>query len=82
MRTPHYYKSFSSSCRFFYFKILLAKKDIMVIAPGYEFKSYENKKISESLLGINENSFYAPKKWRNALIDSLQFGTSLILNDN
>lgn len=53
----------------------------MIITPGYEFKSYENKKVSESLLGLNENSFYFLKKCRNALTDNLKFGTSLILND-
>lgn len=56
----------------------------MIIAPGYEFMSYKNKKVPESLLGLNqnENSFHTLKKCKNALIDGLQFGTYLIQNDN
>lgn len=37
-----------------FFRTLLAKKDSMIIAPGYEFMSYKNKKVSESFLGLNQ----------------------------
>lgn len=38
------------------FRTVLAKNDSVIIAPGYEFMSYKNNNVSESLLGLNQKT--------------------------